>query len=225
MYIKKETVKFIITVDGETELWYFNHLQQLIKSSSDSCCYVNFDIKKKTILKHTKSLPPICPDFYFHICDYESNDPIHTAKFNTMLKEYKKAKLLRKDIKYQIGYSNFTFELWMILHKIDYFELSQHRDHYKTQINKAYNKNFQFIDDYKKQDEFNKILNEITLEDIQNAIIRAKKIRNNNSTIGIKNIEYSGFTFYKENPDLTIHECVEIVLEKCGLLPATRRKK
>lgn len=55
-----------------------------------------------------------------HICDIESNGEYHTDKFQNILKEMSEVKK-QKNINYQLGYSNFTFELWIILHKKDCF--------------------------------------------------------------------------------------------------------
>lgn len=61
------------------------------------------------------------PPEVFHICDVESTSPVHTEKFHSILKEMKEAKT-QKNIRYHLGYSNFTFELWIVLHKKDCFE-------------------------------------------------------------------------------------------------------
>ena len=50
----------------------------------------------------------------------ESEEPIHQDQFYKTLKRMKEAQNLGRQIKYQLGYSNFTFELWIILHKIDF---------------------------------------------------------------------------------------------------------
>lgn len=55
----------------------------------------------------------------FHICDVESNEPFHVEKFRNILSEMKEAKTQKK-MTYRLGYSNFAFELWMVLHKRNY---------------------------------------------------------------------------------------------------------
>ena len=54
---------------------------------------------------NSKTTPEI-----IHICDVESTSKEHIDKFEGILKEMKEAKTL-KNIRYRLGYSNFTFEL------------------------------------------------------------------------------------------------------------------
>ena len=56
----------------------------------------------------------------------ESNDPVHVDKFKRILSEMNEAKKQKK-ITYMLGYSNFTFELWMVLHKQDCNSSFNHR--------------------------------------------------------------------------------------------------
>ena len=67
---------------------------------------------------------------------------------NNTKKTYKK---INKKISYKLGYSNFSFELWIILHKNQQMSLVSHRKQYVKGINKAFNEDFQFIDDYKQE--------------------------------------------------------------------------
>lgn len=50
-----------------------------------------------------------------------------------------------KDIRYVLGYSNFTFELWMILHKYPCNKILADRTQYLEFINKADNENFKSL--------------------------------------------------------------------------------
>lgn len=50
------------------------------------------------------------------------------------------AEKMGKDIKYENGYSNLTFELWILLHKTDCNGCTSERKNYLEKINKTFNK-------------------------------------------------------------------------------------
>ena len=58
----------------------------------------------------------------------------------------------QKKIKYALGYSNFTFELWMILHKRDCNGSLTDRRQYLNPINQAFGEKFENLDQYKHED-------------------------------------------------------------------------
>ena len=62
----------------------------------------------------------------------------------------KKAEQSGKQIKYKSGYSNFTFDLWIILHMADCNASYAHRKQYITPINRAFGEKFENMDEYKK---------------------------------------------------------------------------
>ena len=68
-------------------------------------------------------------------------------------------------------------------------------------------------DDIKSEKSIEKILSQITLEDVKNAIYRAEYIRRSKDKAdGIA----VGSTFIYSNPDFSIHEFLKAVLEDCG---------
>ena len=69
--MKAMTKKYYFSVEGKTEKWYLDWLQNAINTANTATYKVVFDSK------------------------------------------------VEKNITYKLGYSNFTFELWMILHKQD----------------------------------------------------------------------------------------------------------
>ena len=96
----------------------------------------------------------------------------------------KEAQNIGRQIKYQLGYSNFTFELWIILHKIDFNTPLNHRSQYFSFINRAYGEQFNNLDDYKRENNFKRILKKLTIDDVREAIKRAKDIMNKNKENG-----------------------------------------
>jgi len=67
---------------------------------------------------------------------------------------FKATSKLGKQIKYNLGYSNFTFDLWMVLHKSNCNTSIAPRRQYLTTINRAYDENFQSLDQYKHENNF-----------------------------------------------------------------------
>jgi hypothetical protein len=123
-----------------------------------------------------------------------------------------------KDIKYQLGYSNFTFELWIIVHKTDCNGVLTHRRQYLTPLNRAYDQQFESLDQYKHEDNFKRILSQLTLDNVRNAIQRSKAIMQRNQEAGYILQQYKRYKYYKENPSLSIWESIEKILRECELL-------
>ncbi len=215
--IKKICNQYYFSVEGETEKWYFEHLQELINNSGEIPFKVNFDIKiNKSIVSRAKSISAIYSTKAFHICDYESNEEVHRLQFERVLEELKTVRKINKKINYKLGYSNFAFDLWIILHKIQQKGSFIHRRQYVRGINRAFNENFQFIDDYKEEKNFKRILSKITLEDVISAVNNGKEIRKmNEENYQCNYRKYGQFEYYTENPDMTINECVEQILKEC----------
>ena len=218
--MRKVTNNYYLSVEGETEKWYFNHLQNLINNSDKASHKVIFNIKiSKSITKYAKSTTVIYHSKFFHICDYESNDESHRIQFDNILNELRNVKKINRNINYKLGYSNFSFELWIILHKGKCAKHFSHRRQYLEKINEFYGENFESLTSYKEERNFNKILNQITLDDVIQAVKNGKEIRDINIKDSSQNYRKNGnFEYYTENPDMTIYECVGQVLSECGLL-------
>ena len=218
MAIRKRTIKYYFTVEGDTELWYFDWLEKQIISELDATRRVLFVCKKKDPLKNAKDLPITQPTVVTHIMDYESDEPVHSARFATILGRMKKAGTIGKRISYKLGYSNFTFELWIILHKADCFSSYAYRRQYLEPINRAYNENFTNLDHYKREANFKRVLGKLCLQDVKDAVYRARAIADRNQDNGYSLINYKGYSYYRENPSLSIWEPVNRILADCGLM-------
>lgn len=219
--MKKKCNKYYLSVEGETEKWYFEYLQDLINNNEELPYKVKFDIKiNKSIISRAKLIPaPYKNTTAFHICDYESNDDIHKKQFNQVLEDLKNVKKINKNINYKLGYSNFAFDLWIILHKGQQKGKITHRKQYINGINKAYGEKFKFIDDYKEEKNFKRILLKINLGDVITAINNGNEIRKMNEQNSKSDYKkYGQFEYYTENPDITINECVEQILKECGAI-------
>ena len=212
-----ETKKFVLTVEGETEQWYLYWLRDQINKCEDRTFDVAIDAKVQQSPKkfyktvNVKTTPEI-----YHICDVESNEPVHVEKFQNILTEMKEAKTQKK-ITYKLGYSNFSFELWMVLHKRNCNGPLNYRRQYLDPINKAFEENFENLDQYKHENEFKRCLSKLTLDDVKEAIRRADFINSNNEKDKKVLMKYKGYSYYRDNPALSIQNAVRMILTECGL--------
>ena len=217
---RKENRKYDFTVEGETEHWYFDWLQEQINTCDDSKYTVSIISKiQQSPRKYSKTINPIFTPKVTHVCDYESNDDIHVTKFKNILSELKEANsIIGRKFKYSLGYSNFTFELWIILHKQSCNGIIADRTKYLSHINKAFEEKFESLDQYKHEKNFKRCLSGLSLDNVILAIKRAKKIMETKKENGDNPEQYKGFTYYKKAPALTIWQSVEAILAECELL-------
>jgi hypothetical protein len=218
----KKCHQYFFSVEGENEKWYFEHLQKLINTSEESKFNVDFGIKvENSPVSRIKSIK--IPTFgndkitVFHVIDYESNDEVHRAKFLGTLNELKEVRINHRNYNYCLGYTNFAFELWLLLHKSYNFTSLAHRSHYIHPINEAFGTNFSRLKDNKHKEPFEKLLTKIDLSDVKRAIEVAESIRPTQLANGYSMVEYKGFNYFRENPDITINECVKRVLNDCKI--------
>ena len=217
--MRKETRKYFFTVEGETEKWYFEWLQRAINGESAAIYTVKFNCPiQKDPLKRAKSLVTLEKTEITHVMDRESEEEVHIQQFETALSRMKSAEKIGKNIKYNLGYSNFTFELWIILHKADCIGSLTHRRQYILPLNKAYSEQFDDLDQYKHEGNFKRILAKLTLDDVGQAVRRSKTIMKINQDNGCVLRQHMGYRYYIENPLLSIWESVERIMVECGLL-------
>ena len=216
---RKETKKYTFTVEGETEKWYLDWLAEQINGCEEAKYKVSIVAQvQQNPSKFAKSQARFSTPAITHICDVESNEPEHVKKFTDILDQIDKANKLGKKIKYSLGYSNFTFELWMILHKRDCCGPLDDRSQYLAPICQCFGEDFEDLDHYKQKAAFLRCLGKLSLEDVKSAVGRAKQLAAQNERDGNGIIKYSGYSYYRENPALSINEVVERILRDCGVL-------
>lgn len=167
-------------------------------------------------MKFAKGVNAISTPEVIHICDVESKTAIHVEKFRSILNELKAAKT-EKHISYGLGYSNYTFELWIVLHKKKCNGSLTDRTQYLSHINQIFGEKFENLDQYKHENNFKRCLSKLGLDDVRAAIQRAKEIMKMNKDNGKSLIRHGGYEYYEDNPALTMHEAVEKILVECGL--------
>ena len=215
---RKETRKYTFTVEGVTDKWYLEWLQTQVNTCEDAAYKISIVApivqSPKSFAKtiNAKSTPCVV-----HLCDIESTEDHHIQKFHHILSELNTAKK-GKGIQYLLGYSNFTFELWMILHKQDCNGPLTNRAQYLQRINRAFGENFESLTKYKSEPNFKRCLSKLTLQNVRDAISRSKNIMNAKKENDDRKISHCGFKYYQENPSLTIWESIEEILKVCNLM-------
>ena len=216
--MRKETRKYYFSVEGATEKWYLDWLQKTINAIPESKYNVKLDAKiQKDPLARVKGMTLLEQTEITHVFDRESEDSIHTKQFQETLDRMSDAEQLGKDINYKLGYSNFTFELWIILHKADCNGAKTNRKQYLSDLNKAYGEKFEDLNEYKRENDFKRILKKLTIEDVISAVRRAETIMKRNEESGYRLQQYKGYSFYKENPSLSVWEIVDKILKECEI--------
>ena len=228
---KKESVQFHMSVEGKNcETLYFSHLREIINHSDRNKYNLKLNPKRMSPSAFAKrnghlpkggympkgkrkeqSLP------FIHIQDIEDYyDKEQQDKFYRLIDEIRKTE---RDfhLDYQLGYSNYTFELWILLHVADMATPVRSREAYLAPINRYFSRNFTSLDDFKSESEFQKILDEyITLDSVFLAIERAERIVEQNKKQ--KRAEnYKKVVFFHDNPDISVHDVVKLIFEVCGV--------
>ncbi len=215
---RKESLTFYFSVEGQTEEWYLDWLQKLINDFPDKDFNVIFKKKrKKDPISMVKGLSIVGPTTIYHLFDYESKDKVHQDAFFDVMRKMKETKKIGKQIKYVSGYTNFSFDLWIALHKIDCNKTFDHRKQYIELINKAFNKKYEDMKEYKREANFHDCLSQIGIEEVIAAIKRSKKIMAGNIDKGYKLQEYCGYVYYDENPSLMLGEVISEIFDAIGI--------
>ena len=212
---RKENKKYYFSVEGDTEKWYLDWLKDEINKDENARFKVVITSKVMSPKSFVKRLSVLKSVKVTHICDYESNSEEHKKKFKNVLEQMDKAARQGKSVTYNLGYSNFTFELWIILHKSNCNGILTDRTQYLDIINKVYKVKYKSLDDYKKEKDFNKILSKLTLDDVRMAVERSRRIMKANEENGYTLNEYKKFKYYKENPSLSIWKAIEKIISEC----------
>ena len=74
------------------------------------------------------------------------------------------------------------------------------------------------MDDYKKESNFKNCLKNLNISDVKRAIKRSEQIMINNKNFGYVDVTYKGFSYYKENPSLSVFEPIKNMLKDCKLM-------
>lgn len=218
---RNESRQFYMSVEGvNCERLYFEHLAKLINGSGRNQYNLKISPKAMTPFQYAKrnAYKPVEKLPYIHIQDIEDYyDDEQRKKFHGVIDDMRKAERTF-GISYRLGYSNYTFELWMLLYVADMNYGVVGRAAYLKPVNQYFHRNYKSLDDFKAVDEFQRILDEfIALDAVFLAVSRAKRIVEGNAAQRKIKETYRKVTFYRDNPDITVHEVVQLIFETCGV--------
>lgn len=204
--MNKEYKRYFFMVETEIEKLYFDRLQKLINESDKSKYNVNIiTIVQPSAMKYATTGKPVNASKETD----ESNNIVNNPKLQELVLKMKEINPNRRK-KYNIGYGNYSFELWMLLHKQMCNEVLSDKTKYLKDINNSYDVEFNDLEEF--NDNFKYCLDKINLNNVEKAIERSKQIMNN------KIINEDTQEQCKNIPTLTIWEYVEEILTECGLL-------
>lgn len=212
---ERRNTKYFFSVEGETELLYFEHLKKLICSDDSRTANPIIQAEKLSPVKIVKKLHILKSCAITSVYDVE-DDADHKKHFEAILKEMKQAEKLGKSIKFNLAYSNIDFELWIILHKKDLFSYINNKKHYLSHINNTFGTKFESLKEYKEERNFLQILSKITLNDVKDAISRAEKIMKQREIEKVF-IKSYGYEWCDKNPSMSIHSTIKKILIECGV--------
>ena len=154
----------------------------------------------------------------WHLSDIEGSSRKQIQSVESTFSRLKDVKKLGKAIIYKWGYSNLSFDLWMILHKRSCNAELANVDGYLRHINSAFSASFESMKKYKEEANFKRCLGELSLADVKTAIDRAKNIMLRNQRDGYPLTQYKGYAYYIHNPSLDLWQPIEAMLQECGLI-------
>lgn len=218
MAYKKQTLKYFFSVEGETEELYLKWLENEINSDDNAKYRVSLNPDTREPIKFVKSLNTLGKTTIYHLMDYESDEAQHVERFMEVMRNMKKAQDLGKQVKYKLCYSNLTFDLWIILHKVDCYTQFAHRKNYLSVINRAYNEKFESMKEFKEGKNLERCLKKLNIDNVMDAVSRANKIMRKNTDNGYMPQQFMGYKYYRENPSLEVGNVIGNILSDCGLI-------
>ena len=193
---------------GQQEKLYLEHLAQLLTvrvPNSQLSCIIRFDCSiaspQQLYKERSSNQTTIC------LFDFDNNQ----TEFESSLQACIKCATKEKAVFH--SYSSMCFDLWLLLHKTDYTKSVYYPDDYIKNVISAYGLTKGI--DIKNEDTIKVMIEQITIDDVKDAVIRAERIRRNAEQNGVPHIVAGKYRYY-DNPDLSLQVFVRKLLELCG---------
>ena len=216
---RKQTLTYYFSVEGETEKWYLDWLEEQINLQDEAKFKVKIKAEvQKDPVSYAKKLTVQRRTIVWHLSDIEGSTQSHIQSIENTLGRLKDAKNLGKAITYNWGYSNLSFDLWMILHKQNCNAEQTDVGRYLNHINRSFGEQFESMKEYKEEDNFKRCLGKLSLPEVLSAIDRARTIMQRNERDGYPLTQFKGYKYYIHNPSLVLWQPVAQILSDCGLL-------
>lgn len=216
---RKQTLTYYFSVEGETEQWYLEWLEAQINENENANYIVKFITKvQKDPVSFIKKLVVQKKTTIWHLSDIEGSSDEQIQTVHNTLGRLKEAKGLGKSIIYKWGYSNLSFDLWMVLHKQNCNAELADVGKYLAHINRVFDEHFESMKEYKEEANFKRCLGMLTFPEVLTALSRAKAIMQRNERDGYQLTQFKGYRYYIHNPSLDLWQPIEAILSDCGLL-------
>ena len=216
---RKQTLTYYFSVEGETEQWYLEWLEAQINANEHANYIVKFITKvEKDPVSFIKKLVVQKKTTIWHLSDIEGSSDEQIQTVHNTLGRLKEAKDLGKSIIYKWGYSNLSFDLWMILHKQNCNAELTDVSKYLSHINRVFDEHFESMKEYKEEVNFKRCLGKLTFPEVLTTLTRAKAIMQRNERDGYPLTQFKGYRYYIHNPSLDLWQPIEAILSDCGLL-------
>lgn len=199
---------YLCICDGQQETMYLSHVAKLIKDFPRKVVKFNTfeDLPHRLEKRYENYDSATVFDFDHNQIEFKGNIEI----CDTLNKKLRPSK--RKEGRHIYhAYSSVNFGLWLILHKEDYNKSVSKNHAYVPEVRRIFG--LKSTEDIKNKDVINKIISQITLEDVKKAIKRAETIRKGKVKEDGTKI---GNSIIYANPDFSIHEFLRSVLKDSG---------
>ncbi len=211
---RKPCIKFYFSVEGRTEELYLQWLQKKLNCHSKQF-RISFDIKVKDPIGRVKGMTISQKVTIYHLCDFESLSEEHQKKFKNLLDQMCEAEGLGKQVKYQLGYCNFSFELWILMHVTNSVRSLANRSQYLNEINANFGENYSSMKEFKREENLKHFFEKLSIEDVKHAVVQAKRLMREKEA---NPEQYKKFFYFRDNPALSLGEIFEEILWKAGLI-------
>lgn len=205
---------YFCVVEGQQEIIYLKRIAELFTNFPERVVKFNPVIGNADKLNRKKSLPD-----YDRVCffDHDFNQVEFERNLNTCIKLDSKRKRTKNCPGYRTyhAYSNICFDLWLILHREQGYttRLVSSADGYIDDVKKIYSLGKDA--DIKEEKVMEKIVSQISLDDVRTAIANAQRIRK--SKLTSDKILTDESNSYYPPPDFSIDMFLNTVLKEAGL--------
>lgn len=200
--IRAVCINYFCVVEGQQEELYIHHLAKLLNKFSEK--RFNFNIKIGKLRDLEKSYVDYDSVLIF---DYDFKDAEFERNLSGCINLNKKNKRAKKNVYH--AYSSACFDLWLILHKKNFNAPVSKPQGYVNEVRNTFNLDSEA--DIKSREIIEKILEQITLDDVKKAVERAAKIHKEKLPCDATHI--NGEIYYP-NPDFSIHKFISTVINQ-----------
>lgn len=199
-------LNYLCIVEGQQEELYLKHLARLLNRPPQKVVTFNTKIGNAHDLKKSYiEYDSAC------VFDHDFNKIEFERNLSSCIELNKKNKRKNKSTKRNVyhAYSSACFDLWLILHKKHFNRPVSSAKGYIKEVIQTFN--LPNNADIKSEAIIEQILQQINLDDVKNAIERAKNICANK--LPCDAISVNGEVYYP-NPYFSIHKFIDMVVHK-----------